>query len=495
MTEPLAALAPFHPDGHVERIHVIGGAWPAKMPSDSLTERHRCADLVLVAPTTEELATPGWVDYAVTGVSAALTVDGIAFLYFPRRFRRAALRCAAAAGLETDAAILHAPSVPAVRFLLPSNGRIFRYALRNLSSGTRWKRRLGFLAVRAPGSSWMMGRMAPNIGLLVHRRGSRRPLEWAFELARHKPVGSAIVQVSWRQPPNGAVLHCFPRSGAAPAFIVKIAWDAERADALAREADVLGALGDSARRAGVNTPATLHFQQASVGIILVQSAVPGEIAAGRLRGVATRFGPLLEQLTKWLDSWGRSTQSTGEIDREFTERNVLGPLEELSPWLREPMVYREQLVADLQSANREILPRVAAHNDLTMWNVLLQPNGTLGVVDWEAAHPRGVPMADFYYAVTDAAAAISGYRDRLAALRSCFTPGGRLRALVQSHEHALQTAFELSPAVAELCFHACWLHHGVNEARSAGAGARRPFLEIVQWMADQRQAVALTDGR
>ncbi len=39
----------------------------------------------------------------------------------------------------------------------------------------------------------------------------------------------------------------------------------------------------------------------------------------------------------------------------------------------------------------------------------------------------------------------------------------------------------VSPAAAELCFHACWLGHARNEAREEGGSGE--FLEIVRWLA------------
>ena len=37
--------------------------------------------------------------------------------------------------------------------------------------------------------------------------------------------------------------------------------------------------------------------------------------------------------------------------------------------------------------------------------------------------------------------------------------------------------------VAELCFHACWLHHATNEHRSGRRSGSRPFFGIIQRLA------------
>ena len=51
----------------------------------------------------------------------------------------------------------------------------------------------------------------------------------------------------------------------------------------------------------------------------------------------------------------------------------------------------------------------------------------------------------------------------------------------------LRTSLRLSPEAAELCFHACWLHHARNERRSGEEG---PFLEIARWLARRPEELA-----
>jgi aminoglycoside phosphotransferase (APT) family kinase protein len=128
------------------------------------------------------------------------------------------------------------------------------------------------------------------------------------------------------------------------------------------------------------------------------------------------------------------------------------------------------------------LPLVARHNDLTMWNVLAEERGAIGVIDWAEAEPAGLPLTDFFYAVADAAYAADGSRSRLGAVRACFSPDGARAAAVAPLRERLRATLELSPDAAELCFHACWLRHALNERRSPAA-SNGEFLEVVRWLA------------
>ena len=133
------------------------------------------------------------------------------------------------------------------------------------------------------------------------------------------------------------------------------------------------------------------------------------------------------------------------------------------------------------------MPRVAVHNDLTMWNVLVDRDGSIAIVDWEGAESAALPLADFFYAATDAAAAVRRYADRLDGLVACFTTGGRHAIMVGEMQARLCGALGMTARQAELCFHACWLRHAVDERRLGRESDRAPFLEIVEWAARRRE--------
>ena len=129
------------------------------------------------------------------------------------------------------------------------------------------------------------------------------------------------------------------------------------------------------------------------------------------------------------------------------------------------------------------IPFVAAHNDLTMANLLQDRKEGLGVLDWETASETGLPLTDLYYALVDAVVATDGNSDRLAAFESCFSPGGEHRALLSQLQQRIIAGIGFPGELSFLCLHACWLQHAVNESNVAAASDARPFLQIVQWLA------------
>jgi hypothetical protein len=89
--------------------------------------------------------------------------------------------------------------------------------------------------------------------------------------------------------------------------------------------------------------------------------------------------------------------------------------------------------------------------------------------------------------LADGVAAVGGYADRPAAARQCFSTEGGSAATTTSARVQLARTLGLDDDVTALCFHACWLHHAANEARGRQPGEPRPFLEIVNWVAQSRE--------
>jgi hypothetical protein len=119
-----------------------------------------------------------------------------------------------------------------------------------------------------------------------------------------------------------------------------------------------------------------------------------------------------------------------------------------------------------------------------MSNLLVTVAGRLGVLDWEAAGER-LPLADLFYAAVDAASAQDYYADRVEAFQRCFEAGGRWYRVVGESEARLRSATETSCDVAALSFHGCWLQHAAAEAEKRAPGEPRPFLRIVERIADR----------
>ena len=215
---------------------------------------------------------------------------------------------------------------------------------------------------------------------------------------------------------------------------------------------------------------------------LVETRVDGLIAGTLLARRPRRLKPILEEVIRWLAEWQRLTVKPGRLDAALLERELLAPAETIAPELEAGRRFLDQVAARCAATEGSAAPLAAAHNDLTMWNVLIGRGG-VGVVDWEVATEATLPLKDFFYASADAVAATDRYRDRPGAARACFDPEGRHTDWIRRLQSVVADATGTDFVLAELSFQATWIGHAANEVRTTEANAPRPFLDIARRLA------------
>ena len=260
-----------------------------------------------------------------------------------------------------------------------------------------------------------------------------------------------------------AYVYWFAPEGHGPSAVTKIGLTTAGGERVTREAAALRLVASGARVGAVEIPQLLHTTRIGAAPALLESFVDGASAATVIARQPHRMTNLVNELAGWLERWGVATSAAVADRRKLVDATLLQPLESVAGHLPDEF---------LQAVNRDAgrlltvpLKATAAHNDLTMWNVLVRADGSLGVLDWEAATAAALPLADLFYAVADAACAASGYVGRREALRACFCADGKLagwaRMVVKRHVQAL----EVGNDEVSLSFRSCWLQHAADDVR------------------------------
>jgi hypothetical protein len=273
-----------------------------------------------------------------------------------------------------------------------------------------------------------------------------------------------------------------------PRFVVKLPRHPDEGARLEREAAALDAVRTSGVGTGVVVPrrAFLGYVGRSRLPVLGQTGVDGI----PFRSAMTREpgDHLLEQLVSWAIQLAVATAgpaAPGEVAprlkatlEDFLAR--CGPSAEEADALASAV---EALAAAPQ------LPLVLEHGDLGVWNILVAPDGSPVVLDWEAGEPRGMPLWDLLYLVRSYAASSAGTgRGRLAAVydlvegRSAFSPV--LRASVARAAAAVQ----LDEALVRPLFLSCWMHRAVKEVSRRPNG---PYRRLVRRCLERPEALCL----
>jgi hypothetical protein len=449
---------------------LVLGEGTTPLITNASTDSRTDADLVLMAPSRTEARRQGWIRRAAADAEGALAPDGLVYALLPRGRRRAAARALRDAGLVLETAVAQLAEGGEPRYFVPLASEPWRHAMTSQISARPLARRvLAWLGSSSPGRT-LLGAALPAVGLVARRPGAAPMAGWVAELEGEvRQVATAILATSWREPGVPLVLSCFAPGEPQPWGVAKLG-----PYSLA-EIRHLQEFGEVAGLAGVRAPSLLAAGNAGAWPVLVQTVVPGRPAADVLARSPGHFDELVETLCVWLERWNRATATTAR-GLDVLEAELLRPATELrEEWgAALPDGYGDWLAARVDRMAGAPLPVVARHNDLTMWNVRLDGDAGIGVLDWAEAD-MGLPLTDFFYAVADAAAACDRYRDRVAALQSGL---GRIAPL----RERLQASLGLSDEVVELCFHSCWLRHALNEHRMRGDGQ---FVEIARWAARQ----------
>jgi len=366
-------------------------------------------------------------------VGLRLPPDAVALLRLPARARAAVAR---RAELELGPAVLEIGGR-----LVPAERGAVRWALGAVPASAR-----GRLARVAP--AWALGLAAP--AAIARPPGSRPLAAWLRALG----TGTSVVAA-----PGAAFLL----DGERLRLAAKVGAGLPARRELG-EGRALAELGPAARAAGADVPEVVEEAELGGQPLLVTTGVEGRPASVLLAERPGRREELVGRIAEWLLRWNLATAAETMLSRELLEREVLAPARVVGTLVPE----LERLVRAVEGRPVKL---VAAHNDLTTANVLVG-DGRLGVVDWDTAAPRALPLTDLFYAVADAEAATRGFADRAAATNS-------------EHEQRFRNALGLDDEVADLCFHACWLRHAANESLRPAERAR-PFLEIARTVAARR---------
>jgi thiamine kinase-like enzyme len=477
----VSAVSLFHPDGVPATTLVWGNSRAAGGGGDQ--PRPGPAEVIVLLTHAAGQDSPSPLGPLVENLASAMTPDGVGYVLARPSARPRLRQLLRRYDLIVTEERLHLPIWNAGLALVPLATGPLRYALANLLPKLSLRAHLAALAGRQVGGARLLARLLPEGGLVVRRAGARPLFDWLLRLRPElEPSSAVVVRTSWRQAEGVTVLYGIPDGHASPSAVVKVGMAKQD---LGSELRRLAELAPQARRSGAAVPHPLGVTQWRDRQVLLQTAVPGKVAATLLITYPGQFQSVLERVVAWLEQWNQETRIVQLLTGQRLRDELLIPAASLAPELEGGPAYVAWLASRCAAVEGRQAPLVATHNDLTMWNVLLDGRDGLGVVDWESGCLAGLPLTDLLYTVVDGVAATEKYRDRLTAFQACFAPGGAQAARMARWQQHLCRALDLPADVAQLCWHATWLHHAANE--QAPAGAARPFLQIVQWLVLQPQ--------
>jgi aminoglycoside phosphotransferase len=187
-----------------------------------------------------------------------------------------------------------------------------------------------------------------------------------------------------------------PGASHEPTLVAKIARVEGGAEALRREADNLRAVHRDCET--VEAPRLRAHAIFDRHAVVLESAVPGRLMQPRI--VRRAPAVCIDAVMRWLEDLHRATRMPASDAPGRVMTLIESPLARLEPivahdpWAQELLLRVRRVTSRLASPG---LPLVFEHGDLSSPNLLIQPDGRAGVLDWELAHPHGLPAVDLFF--------------------------------------------------------------------------------------------------
>jgi hypothetical protein len=273
---------------------------------------------------------------------------------------------------------------------------------------------------------------------------------------------SLLVTTPGRQHVNKVVAFVFDAKHSAPRLVVKLPRSASSVASLEREAAVLTLLQSRhPRLSGAPRPLFTHAYPG--GVAVGQSFLPGTPLEHWLHRRTYRSLGL--RVADWSAQLVDSPADAGNPHQGRIVAATHSDFERQFGAVVDPGMLRESFdrLAALGS-----LPRAFEQRDFSPWNILVRPEGTLGVVDWESAEPDGLPVLDLWYGLTYVAFYRSGamqsgrYRE---AYRALIAPGTEAHATAGECMNRYLSATGVAPEVVRPLRLLVWMLHSRSEYR------------------------------
>jgi aminoglycoside phosphotransferase (APT) family kinase protein len=272
---------------------------------------------------------------------------------------------------------------------------------------------------------------------------------------------------------------------AQPVLVAKLPRLEDDTGGLEREAAALRVLSE--RREGLATaPRVVAFEKYDRRLILLETWLTGSpVNAATIRRRTERS---LTEVFEWLQEIAVGGDTGPRPPAAWYRRLLEEPLlrfASLFPSDGDEARLVEQTLELLAPLSVAEIPLVIEHGDLNPPNLIRLADGRLGIVDWEAAEPEGLPFLDLFFFLSFVTFSLHEARtipEHIAALDEDFATRRRWEAPVVDYALQLGVDRALIPAL----FVACWarytsalLFRMVDESDSIGDETR-------EWIAGTR---------
>lgn len=347
----------------------------------------------------------------------------------------------------------------------------------------------------------VLAHLSPRVGVLARRNGAAQSLpRYLASVAEQVGVDLNSYRFGFsaraKYNANKAVFYLFEQGSKDPRVLIKITRGSSFNFRLENEYRVLSVLKNRGFAAPGTYPNPLFLGEHGGLAVLGEDAVQGY--PFRTRTTAAVDCPKAQQAVDWVIELGAKSAHPTLANAGEVSESLFGLLErflQLYPLEKSGEDFLKEQIARLGHACVPF-PTVCQHGDPGTWNLLVNREGRVVFLDWEAGEPDGIPLWDLLYFLRSFVTwcwRVRGNRDTLQGFRELLLRPSPWSELLLEAVEKYCVRVGLDRGFVEPLFYTCWMHRALKEATRLRPDSLQQghYFNLLRLCLEHRNAVSL----
>ena len=245
-------------------------------------------------------------------------------------------------------------------------------------------------------------------------------------------------------------------------------------------------------------PGALFFDYHNELSVLAIEAVHGNPFRTRTQANATC--PVAHSAIDWLLTLGKNSADPEAVPPKDVAKALRQLFENFKEIYQSPKEEAEFLNRQIEAIEKseKAFPVVFQHGDPGTWNMMVDKNDEVIVIDWEAGEPQGMPLWDLFYFFRTYGSWVArqqGSNDAMKNFSTHFLSKTDINDLIVKTVKKYCDNIGLPPEFIKPLFFTCWMHRSLKEACRLSNDELKNghFVNVLRLCMREQESAALSE--